>query len=823
MSLKLTQNNYIYESNIKANQYQINTDDDFSFKASIDGVENYNYIEKMKEMMDEQKKYSNSFSKNTRTAIQKELYDKNGGVYFFNIDPNDEWGYDNLDLTTDLAYARNFATTQIQTRNAVQGLINSSNASYTEAKIDDVEYKPNLPYFFGSSNPLVFGSISPNTKKYNVYTKTESGYTEETATDVNHGYKNIKALKTSDVAILINTSTIEELNSVSFTNFLDNCRYVIKVPHGIAFTKENYENGLIEYIQRDDFIQNNLNKKTFGKIIRQNNISWLYNALTLYNNENDGNISQESQREKIGDYYDLDANSHGFNKKFLALRLHNDNVTYNYYNDESQGDFSTFVNIYDFITNIPSISSYNTFDYYIYDNNTTYKNKYTNTSWFNFENSFDDGNTYIFIKNTSYAEWDAQTKADIFNNNLVRDGNAVMFRLFDNDEQIEKFFKYFNIPCTTNIDNILNKNSGEWFTPIEPPTPEEFEPGRGGDDEAGTGGGTGELTDVSDEVETNPPLYNVLGSFVYAHAMNLGDVGKLRGSMAINNFSLTDVRTWITDPSEAIISLKRYPFNLDSVFSLKTKNKIKLLGQELKDGDVFVMGSEVDALNSNISFEMGNIKVQEAFGSFLDYSMVELLMYLPYVGFVTLNPVEVMDKTISLRYYIDFINGSFTCVAFLDGSIYRTFNGHIAVDIPLNTSNYRDMALNYIQNAVNVGMGAVTGAIGGGFEGFVEGGVSNANSAVNVTGMQGHVTTSVQPGGMVSDYLPNRPFLIYLRPQTNIPENYRKLNGLPTNIFRKLSELRGYTVCENVRLDGIAATEAEKEDIKNRLMGGIIL
>ena len=49
------------------------------------------------------------------------------------------------------------------------------------------------------------------------------------------------------------------------------------------------------------------------------------------------------------------------------------------------------------------------------------------------------------------------------------------------------------------------------------------------------------------------------------------------------------------------------------------------------------------------------------------------------------------------------------------------------------------------------------------------------------------------------------------------------IKGYPAWITRSLGSVHGYTEVDTVHLDGITATDAEKEDIMAKLKAGVIL
>lgn len=67
------------------------------------------------------------------------------------------------------------------------------------------------------------------------------------------------------------------------------------------------------------------------------------------------------------------------------------------------------------------------------------------------------------------------------------------------------------------------------------------------------------------------------------------------------------------------------------------------------------------------------------------------------------------------------------------------------------------------------------------------------------------------------------PYLTIIRPRVEYPTLYNEHIGRPTNVSDTLSSFTGYTVVEAIHLDGVTATQPEKEELEALLKGGVIL
>lgn len=240
--------------------------------------------------------------------------------------------------------------------------------------------------------------------------------------------------------------------------------------------------------------------------------------------------------------------------------------------------------------------------------------------------------------------------------------------------------------------------------------------------------------------------------------------------------------------------------------------------------------------------------------SVFDYSPFSTLgVYLPFIGFQELDIDEVRKTTLNLRYRIDIVSG--TCIAILKvtddrGSrdIYQ-FSGNCLTQIPLGSVDMSGIIGGSIQIATSIASAGSAGAIASAGDAMVEGlngesmsalqkdymhtqnaaRVSNASgnlAAATANGMMGmkpnykHSGAIGNSGSMIAV---KQPYLYLKTPHEAVPKNYEKYSGFPSNITAKLGSCSGFTVVENIRLNGLIATAPEVEEIYTLLKSGVII
>lgn len=353
---------------------------------------------------------------------------------------------------------------------------------------------------------------------------------------------------------------------------------------------------------------------------------------------------------------------------------------------------------------------------------------------------------------------------------------------------------------------------------------------------SGTGGGTGNFDNNSDPVEIPnlPTLSATDTGLVKLYVPNLDELRLLSNFLWSDAWDISAQwkKLW-GDPMQAILGLAIVPCIPEMsatpvpcvVGNINTGVGMKYATSQYK---------EVDC---------GSLNINEYWGSALDYSpYTQMQIYLPYIGYKTLNVDEVMNKTLRVVYHIDVMSGS--CVALIQsgGSVLYQFNGVCSTMIPVSGSDWTNLyrsVLSIVATGVNAmaGVGIATGALeAAGSASQIFSAEAQMRSAIISGGAQGvgtgtkaltHSKMTVEHGSSMSGSCgmlgTQTPYIIAIRPRQSMPQGYNQFVGFPCNMSLKLSDCRGYTTVETVHLEGIKATQSEIDEIESLLMGGVIL
>lgn len=378
------------------------------------------------------------------------------------------------------------------------------------------------------------------------------------------------------------------------------------------------------------------------------------------------------------------------------------------------------------------------------------------------------------------------------------------------------------------------------YVPEDYDTGNPYAPGGKSDE----GGGEGNFSEESDSVDTDVmPTINAVGTgFATLFTPTKQQLKALADVMWDSNI-FTALQNLVENITGMFTSLAIVPFDVlegNTVevnwFGLPiTEILLTLASQQYYEFD---MGS-IDLANDNRIFTSG---------SALDYSPYSKLgIFLPFIGFQELDVDECRGTLMNLKYRIDILSG--TCVALisLDGNTIYQFSGNCLSQIPITNENMQSL----VSDAVNVGIAAcathsASGAASADMaaakgaerisEGAKEAKVAHAQAHVaSAAGQLSSATANAAMGmkptfgkaGAISASASllavKQPYLFLTTPRQSMPNHYQRYCGFPSNISGKLSEFSGFTVVEDIRLNGLVATSPEVAEIYELLKKGVII
>ncbi len=406
-------------------------------------------------------------------------------------------------------------------------------------------------------------------------------------------------------------------------------------------------------------------------------------------------------------------------------------------------------------------------------------------------------------------------------------------------ENFKRFYYYgLGIKVETDYEKVKSLNTSNWTTP-EPPTPQgpTEEPGSGGQPAVTPSGGTGTGGGKDGGDAITPQSTQTGGGRISNQWAMTGNAVAALQECLVNDNIWDAVKTLFkSDYKQGMINLLQFPFDVTTLFeSLPEQKTVKILGQNMDFTGIsyFCNGYEVPK-NITTSITWATFDIKERFGSFLDYTGTSIDLYMPFIGHINLTPPSVMGRRIKVVYDIDFGDGSVL------GTVWATHNrnnwdnpegsgyypvcsqsGQIGTIVPLGSSDGLNKTQQKTTAVAGLLLGAgVTAATGGATAPLLVGaGLGTINNLSNMPSYQsGGVVESNHTFSVSTDCILTITF-----PEVDIPSNYAKIAGYPTNLYTKLKNLQGFTACDMVKINNINCTESEAAEIKNLLTQGVVI
>ena len=434
---------------------------------------------------------------------------------------------------------------------------------------------------------------------------------------------------------------------------------------------------------------------------------------------------------------------------------------------------------------------------------------------------YDKNNNLIFshgqasTNNFFYAEFYIKSTGEI------KRGKMLLFMAEDAENKVA-YAKIYSegisstkgtVPNILRSDFIVNSNASLYNAIhgyITEYDPDPWASGGYGD----IGGGDGQL-DLSSDIISLPdfPRSVVSTGFVQIYTPTLKQINELSDYMWGDSFLSNVLKLW-NDPMDIIINLSQIPFNVPMAGTQKVTagNVITTVDMNYPESQYY----EVDC---------GYIDIKHFYDAYIDYEPYTTCeIFLPYIGTELLSMDDIMGKRLAVKYRVDIVTGA--CVAFIlaNDVILYTFTGACSINIPVSGQTFTGVA-NALISTVTAGAVAKGESVtskGKPIPSSKPGAVasslaSNVMSCKPTINRSGSITSNVGVLGT------QKPYLIFTVPRSCLPKGQNKYLGYPAFMTSKVSELKGYTEIESIRLNNMSCTDAEKNEIEAILKEGAIL
>ena len=221
-----------------------------------------------------------------------------------------------------------------------------------------------------------------------------------------------------------------------------------------------------------------------------------------------------------------------------------------------------------------------------------------------------------------------------------------------------------------------------------------------------------------------------------------------------------------------------------------------------------------------VDVNCGTLELEEYWCNYLDYSGTRIKIFLPYIGFVNLQPEYINGGSVNVKYRFNVIDGSFMCVLHstsgksnLDESLIGQYSGMACLHIPITSQNYSQQISGLISSS---GMAVTAGLTGNAGMAF--------GSAMNLANTLSQKPSTSHNNGYnsSSSFLSHRkPYIIIERQVAQFSTQYPEENGLPSYVSKPLSQIHGFTILDNPVLN-IDCNADEYNEIISLLKTGVI-
>lgn len=302
-----------------------------------------------------------------------------------------------------------------------------------------------------------------------------------------------------------------------------------------------------------------------------------------------------------------------------------------------------------------------------------------------------------------------------------------------------------------------------------------------------------------------PPIPSFNANKLYTvHTITDQQLDVLGGYLWSSDF-IALIEHMFTEPVSAVLGLQELHYG----------GNISVSGEEHIKLGAFDSGATGNRVtNRYVEFSCGSVNVAEYYKNVEDYDpYTTIQIFLPYIGYCSLDSKEVMDSVVEVKYGIDVYTGS--CVARIlvtkAGVTQELYNfyGQCGLQLPVTSADYSRLLASFASVGIGLASGNAPVAVAGGLG--IIGGAGKINYG-RTNGFNNNV------GTMTSQ----KPFILIQRPVAFNATSYERFYGFPSNWTIKLSMCSGYTRVKDIHLDTVVCTDEERKEIEDLLKTGVI-
>lgn len=281
--------------------------------------------------------------------------------------------------------------------------------------------------------------------------------------------------------------------------------------------------------------------------------------------------------------------------------------------------------------------------------------------------------------------------------------------------------------------------------------------------------------------------------------------------------------TWGNNPIDFMIDCYYVPFSITSFYDTINAN--------LKFGTYQFIGTSypvVKESNGN-RLTLFSTTFEGVYGDWRDYTQFTYDLYLPFVGFFTLDNYKYLNHVVKCEMMFDLSTHNLRYYLFVDGIITDRVDGSVGVNIPLMATDTvnkakhdREIKYGLVNDALSIS--GTIGEVAAGDISGVAGGINTIVSGIKkYEELQTKPTSSVEGSfsSSMNIYDISYAYLRITEKQLIMPDKLNQIYNYPSYYIGIISALSGYCELEDVQLKS-SCTEYEYNEIKNLLKEGVI-
>ena len=367
---------------------------------------------------------------------------------------------------------------------------------------------------------------------------------------------------------------------------------------------------------------------------------------------------------------------------------------------------------------------------------------------------------------------------------------------------------FYQNKTNAQITVALSSTADFWEGTFRPP----YDYSAGPDEDGGQG--TGEIPGQNATDSSTPSrIIPTGGRGLHTYLINITAYGDIQGYLWGDNSTLAK-SLWqkFLNKTHSPISCVLGCYSLPGVFmpSATGNTGVHLAGMYLTPIGGTCSSVDLGFVDHEITFS----PLDAPFHSFADYTCIACKLHLPIVGDISIPAEFIVNRTITVRYRVDQMNGNTVARVKSDGQVIAELSGNCAYNLPITGGD--DGTLDRLGALANTTLQLSQGNVAGAMAQSAAGlGAQFQTSVVN-SSMNGN-STACQNG---------IAYIEYIYPTTNYPAQYGQVYGYACSISGVLTDFNGGYGEFEVNIDSMeiaGATLEEKEEIRNLLREGIMV